>query len=432
MDTEFSRPVTAVIVGGGHRSIIYGDYSFEHPDELKIVGIADPNRERCLYAAKRYGFSTDMCFSSAEELASHPKMADAIINGTMDHQHFATSVPLLRLGYHMLLEKPFAVDEDEMREILTICRENSSRVMIGHVLRYSPFYTDIRRRIKSGELGEILNIQMSEHVSYHHLTNSYVRGKWANSQISKTSMLLAKSCHDIDLMAWLMSEDKPVSVSSFGAQTQFVPGKAPEGAADRCVRDNCPYLETCNYSSKRIYLDYERWTPYVWQQIEGIEDPTYEQKLACLTGDNDYDRCVYKCDNNVVDRQSLLVNFASGATGTHNMIGGTARSVRKIHVIGTLAELEGAMEDGKITIRRVNPSVGCGFDEETLTAIEDAGGHGGGDELLTRDFIRFVRTGETSISTTAIEDSVYGHLIIFRADKSRENGGKVMPLDFEY
>ena len=432
MDTEFSRPVTAVIVGGGHRSIIYGDYSFDHPDELKIVGIADPNRERCLLAAKRYGFSEDMCFSSAEELASHPKMADAIINGTMDHQHFETSAPLLALGYHMLLEKPFAVDEDEMRQILKICKENGSRVMIGHILRYSPFYSEIRRRVLSGELGEILNIQMSEHVSYHHLTNSYVRGKWANSDISKTSMLLAKSCHDIDLMAWIMGEYKPVSVSSFGARTQFVPGNAPEGATDRCVRDNCPYLETCNYSSKRIYLDYERWTPYVWQELEGIEKPTHEQKVKCLTGDNDYDRCVFKCDNNVVDRQSILVNFEGGATGTHNMIGGTARSVRKIHVIGTLAEIEGAMEDCTITIRRVNPSTYLGYEEQTMKISENMGGHGGGDELLTRDFIHFVRTGEKSMSTTAIEDSVAGHLIIFRADKSRENGGKVMPLDFEY
>lgn len=429
MEESFNKPVTAIIVGGGHRSIIYGDYSFSHPNDLKIVGIADPNRDRRLMAAERYGFSDEFCFESAQELAKVPKFADAIINGTMDHQHYETAVPLLELGYDMLLEKPFAVNEEEMRKIMAVVNEHHNKVMIGHVLRYSPFYTEIRKRIISGEMGEILNIQLSEHVSYHHLTNSYVRGKWANSDICKTTMLLAKSCHDIDIMTWLMKEYKPVAVSSYGARTQFVPEKAPEGAVDRCVRDNCPHLETCNYSSKRIYLDYVRWTPYVWQELETVENPTYEQKLACLTGDNPYDRCVYKCDNNVVDRQSILVQFANGSCGTHNMVGGTARSMRKIHIVGTLAEIEGIMEDGILTVRKVNPSNELGYDTEIIDLSDIKEGHGGGDDGLTADFINYLRTGEQSISCTAIENSVAGHLIIYKADESRNKGGVLIPLD---
>lgn len=430
MEDSFNRPVTAIIVGGGHRSIIYGDYSLKHPDELKIVGIADPNRERCLMAAKRYGFGEDCCFDSADSLAAVPKFADAIINGTMDHQHYDTAVPLLKLGYDMLLEKPFAINEEELRSLVKIVEEHHNRVMICHVLRYTPFYRAIRKKIVEGELGEIINIQMAEHVSYHHLTNSYVRGKWANSDICKTGMLLAKSCHDVDIMTWLMNEQKPVAVSSFGKKSQFVPENAPEGATDRCFRDNCPHLETCNYSSKRIYLDYVRWTPYVWQQIEGIENPTYEQKCECLRGDNPYDRCVYKCDNNVVDHQSVLVNFANGATGTHSMIGGPARSARKIHIVGTLAELEGVFEDEHLVMRKVNPSNEKGFDEEEIDINADGNGHGGGDDGLTGDFVHYVRTGEQSISCTAIENSVAGHLIVFKAEESRMNGGKTQILDF--
>lgn len=430
MEEIIEKPVTAIIVGGGHRSIIYGDYSLKHPEALKIVGIADPNRERCLMAAKRYGFDEKFCFASADELASVPKFADAIINGTMDHQHYETAVPLLKLGYDMLLEKPFAINESELRSLVEIVKENKNRVMICHVLRYSSFYRAIRKKILDGELGEILNIQMAEHVSYHHLTNSYVRGKWANSDICKTGMLLAKSCHDIDLMTWLMNETRPVAVSSFGLKKQFVPENAPEGATDRCFRDNCPHLETCNYSSKRIYLDYERWTPYVWQQIEGIENPTYEQKCECLRGDNPYDRCVYKCDNNVVDHQTVLVNFANGATGTHNMIGGPARSARKIHIVGTLAEIEGVFEDEKMIMRRVNPSMPDGYEEEEIDFNVEGLGHGGGDDGLTEDFVNYVKTGEQSISCTAIENSVAGHLIIFKADESRLEGGSVKQLEY--
>ena len=212
---EQHKPVTAIIVGGGHRAITYGDYSLKHPDDLKIVGIADPNRERCLMAAKRYGFGEEFCFESAEKLAAVPKFADAIINGTMDHQHFDTAVPLLEKGYDMLLEKPFAVSEDEMRGLLSAVNRNNNKVMICHVLRYSPFYHEIKKRVSEGEIGDIINIQLTENVSYHHLSTAYVRGKWANSDICKTSMLLAKSCHDVDIMMWLMGKDRPVSVSSF-------------------------------------------------------------------------------------------------------------------------------------------------------------------------------------------------------------------------
>ncbi|MBQ6118208.1 MAG: Gfo/Idh/MocA family oxidoreductase, partial [Clostridia bacterium] len=168
-----TQPVTAVIVGGGHRAIIYGDYSLKHPDELKIVGIADPMAERRQMAMARYGFPPENCFASAQELAARPKFADAVINGTMDHQHYETSLPLLRRGYDMLLEKPFAVSEAEMKALIRAVKENGCRVMVCHVLRYTPFYREIKRRILSGELGEIINIQMAEHVSYHHLSTSY-------------------------------------------------------------------------------------------------------------------------------------------------------------------------------------------------------------------------------------------------------------------
>ena len=157
MDTN--RPVTAIIVGCGHRSLIYADYSISHPDRLKISGAADPDRERCLAAASKYGFSTDMCFSSAEELASKGRIADVIINGTMDHQHFETAAPLLKLGYDMLLEKPFSVNIEEMHSLLKIIREHNNKVMVCHVLRYAPFYLQIKQRIVNGELGDIINIQ---------------------------------------------------------------------------------------------------------------------------------------------------------------------------------------------------------------------------------------------------------------------------------
>lgn len=424
------KPVTAIILGAGHRAMTYANYSLEHPDELKIVGVAELDEYRRGFVREKFGFPEENCFSSAEELAGVPRFADAVINGTMDEVHVETSIPLLKLGYDMLLEKPFCVNEEEMKELLSVIKEHGNKVMICHVLRYTPFYRTIKERILDGTVGEVINIQTIENVSYHHLTTSYVRGKWGNTERSHTSMLLAKCCHDLDIMMWLMSETKPVSVSSVGSIFQFKPENAPEGAGTRCVVD-CPLCDTCLQSAKRIYLDHpNRWEVYVWQELESIKEPTYEQRLELLKR-SPYGKCVYKCGNDVVDHQSVLVNFESGATGTHNMTGGAAAPLRSVRVIGTKGEIYGEFENNYIRVMTINPDPGKDFDLEEIDVsdIEEiTSGHGGGDENLTKDFIKFIRGDKTSISCTTIWDSVAGHEIIFLADKSREQGGALVEV----
>lgn len=424
-----TKPVTAIIVGAGHRAVIYSKLALTDPDKLKIVGVADPDKIRQKKAMEMFGFPEENCFNSAQELAKAPKFADAIINGTMDEQHIETSIPLLERGYDMLLEKPFATNEKEMRELVECVKKHGNKVMICHVLRYTPFYLSIKERVHNGEIGDIINIQTSEHVSYHHLSTSYVRGKWANSDKCHTTMLLAKCCHDIDIMMWMMSETKPVSISSFGSKFQFKPENAPKNAGTRCLVD-CPLKDECRYSAKRLYLDQpERWAFYIWDKLEGIENPTDEDRINLLKGDSDYGKCIYKCDNNVVDHQSVLVNFASGATGTHNMVGGSSKPLRRIHIIGTLGEIYGDFEESKFYVSKIHPTK----DDEKIVEEVDLkvtgdmvgayGGHGGGDEKLAADFVEYLRGGEPSLACTSIFDSVAGHLCVYLADKSREENG---------
>lgn len=431
-----SKPVTAIIVGAGHRAFVYSELAKTNPELLKIVGVADPNPVRRKKAMDYFGFSEDMCFDSAQALAEKGRLADTVINGTMDEQHLETAIPLLNAGYDMLLEKPFAVCEEDMRQIVDCAKKNNSKVMICHVLRYTPFYYAIKERIVNGEIGDIINIQMTEHVSYHHLSTSYIRGKWANSDKCNTTMLLAKCCHDIDLMMWFMSETKPVSISSFGSKFQFKPENAPENAGTICMKD-CPLVDECVYSTKRLYIDHpDRWSFYVWDALEGIENPTIEDKIALMKTDNPYARCIYKCDNNVVDHQSVLVNFASGATGTHNMVGGSAEPRRNIHIIGTKGEIFGNFEKSKFTVLKINPSPDahneeCDVEEVDLRITGDMvgayGGHGGGDERLAEDFVKFIKGEKPSLACTSIFDSVAGHLCVYLADKSRESGG--LPIE---
>lgn len=424
-----NQPITAVIVGAGHRAFVYSKLALTDPDKLKIVGVADPDKIRQKKAMEMFGFPKENCFDSALELSRVPKFADAVINGTMDEQHVETSIPLLKKGYDMLLEKPFATNEKEMRELVSCVKENGNKVMICHVLRYTPFYLSIKERVASGEIGDIINIQTCEHVSYHHLSTSYVRGKWANSDVCRTSMLLAKCCHDIDLMMWMMSDTQPSMISSFGSKFQFKPENAPKEAGTKCLVD-CPLVDTCRYSAKRLYLDQpKRWAFYIWDKLEGIENPTDEDRINLLKGDSNYGRCIYKCDNNVVDHQSVLVNFKNGATGTHNMVGGSAGPMRRIHIIGTKGEIYGDFEESKFTVAKIHPTK---TDEKTVEVVDlnvngdmvgAYGGHGGGDEKLAADFVEFLRGGKPSLACTSIFDSVAGHLCVYLADKSREENG---------
>lgn len=431
-----NRPITAIIVGAGHRSFVYSELAKTNPEMLKIVGVADPNPIRRKKAMDYFGFKEDMCFENAEELAKKGKLADTVINGTMDEQHLETAVPLLDAGYDMLLEKPFAPNEEEMRQIVNCAKKNNSKVMICHVLRYTPFYYAIKERIVNGEIGDIINIQTTEHVSYHHLSTSYIRGKWANSDKCHTSMLLAKCCHDLDIIMWMMSETKPKQISSFGGKFQFKPENAPKEAGTICMKD-CPLVDTCVYSTKRLYIDHpDRWAFYVWDALEGKKNISIEDKIALMKSDSPYARCIYKCDNNVVDHQSVLINFESGATGTHNMVGGSAEPSREIHIIGTKGEIFGNFEESKFTVLKIDPSPDahneeCDVEEVDLRVTGDMvgayGGHGGGDERLAADFVKFIRGEKPSLACTSIFDSVAGHLSVYLADKSRENGG--MPMD---
>ncbi len=430
-ESELGQPLSAVIVGAGHRSLTYASFAQNNPDRLKIVGVADPNPLRRAQIQKLYNLPDEALFESAQALASVPRFADAVINGTMDQLHVATSLPLLKAGYHMLLEKPFAVNETEMLELVRTAREYKRRVMICHVMRYVPFYVEVKKRVAAGDIGEIIAIETTEHVSYHHIAVGYVRGKWRNTaQAGHNSMLLAKCCHDIDMIMWMMSGSAPAEVTSFGSNFQFRPEKAPIGAGTRCLVDCPPEVEAkCLYSARKHYLDHpDRWSFYVWDNLEHLENPTPEDKETTLKNDSIYGRCVYRCDNETVDHQTVSIRFQNGATASHNMIGGTAKPQRTIHVIGTKGEIWGVADEARFVVRMIDPRPGCEYAEEIVDLNIDGdisgahGGHGGGDQRLVADFVEYVQGGTPSQSCTSISDSVYGHLAVFRADLSMNTG----------
>lgn len=428
MDNK-QKPMKVILLGAGNRANVYSTVSLEDPDLFQVVGIVDPDPVRTEFMRERYSVAHENCFTSVEDLVKREKFADAVINGTMDAIHVETSIPVLEHGYDLLLEKPFAVNQEEVERLTEVAHRCGRKVYICHVLRYTPFFAAIKKHVMNGDIGKIVSIEMCEHVNYHHMVVSYVRGKWRSEKLCAAPMLLAKSCHDIDIMVWMMSETRPVSVSSFGGDFQFGPERKPEGAGTRCLVD-CPYVDSCNFSAKNNYVITPRWNQYVWKAIEGQADQSIENVAESLKTYNSYGKCAwdFERDGNV-DHQSVMVQFENGATGTFQMTGGSAKSERNIHIVGTKGEIKGTFEDSKYTLRKIAPETKSGYISEDydlkvggdMTGM--VGGHGGGDPRLVRDFIDALRGKELSISATTLDDSAVGHMVVFAAERSRKNGG---------
>jgi len=421
------RPVTAVLVGAGIRSMTYAQYALQHPDELKITSIVEPNVVRRNNSAQIHQVPPENCFATLDELVGRSPIAETAINGTLDRQHVPLSLQLLEAGYHVMLEKPVGLSMEEVQQLLEAARKYKRNVIVCHVLRYAPFYAEIRRRIKDGVIGEIRDIKTVEHLSYHHMAHAYVRGKWSKFEKIGSSMLMSKCCHDLDIVTWMKSGIRPRKVSSFGGLSHFKEENAPAGSGTRCLVD-CKIERDCPYSALKNYVEQENFNyPRTWEGIEHLGPKlTKEQKIESLRTDNPYGRCVWRCDNDVVDHQNLLVEFEDNSTAVHSMIGGAASARRSIHVVGTLGEIEGILGSGYFVIRFPDARPGHSYSEERVEIHgSDQFGHGGGDLLLVKDFVQVIRGMPHSISTTTLEDSIYGHMIGFAADQAMAENREV-------
>ena len=422
-----ASPISVIIVGMGGRASIYSAVALTNPEILNVVGVVDVNPERTRQAQLMFDLPDDRCFTTVEELVAVPKFADAAINCTMDRLHVETSLPLLRHGYDLLLEKPYALNDEEGRLIIDCARETGRKVMVCHVLRYTPFYRSLRRVIALGTIGDVINIHMVNQVGYQHESVSFVRGKYAREEICGSGMLLSKCSHDLDIMSWLMGDNIPVTISSVGSVLQFKEEKAPEGAGTHCL-NNCPLERECIYSARRLYIENPmRWANNVWHDTHSNPETDAEKEEILRQPDNPFSRCVYRCNINIVDHQSVLIHFRDGATGTFSMNGGATMPRRIIHVTGTRGEIHGDFERERFHVRLIDPEAPGGYTERTLdiSDFQQGDAHGGGDRSIVLDFIALLRGDRTSPGCPTLEDSIVGHRMVFLAEKSRLAGGAV-------
>ena len=412
--------LTVAIAGCGSRGQqCYTKILTELTDRARIVAAADLDPEKLAGMRALCGVDEASCYASAEEMLQQPRLADVMFICTPDDCHYAQARAALEKGYHLLLEKPISPCADECRELAALAQEKNRIVAVCHVLRYTAFYQKIKEIMDSGRLGQIVTLQGIEMVQYWHQAHSFVRGNWRN-EAESAPMILAKCCHDMDILLWLMGKHCR-KVSSFGSLFHFKADQAPEGAALRCV--DCP-VQDCPYNAVKFYMDRVRASGDDWPQNVVAFQPTEEKILAALhTGP--YGRCVYHCDNDVVDNQIVNLEFEDGSTASYTMTAFTAHGGRTLRVMGTHGEMYADMAANTIRVTRYGKEDEV-IDVRTLTS--DFSGHGGGDARLIRELIDLLQGAPMTPTMTAIDRSVESHLVALAAEESRKMGGAVVKI----
>ncbi len=396
---------------GGRGRNTYGRM-MKRIDNGEIVAIADINPEALAATAEEFGIPTEGCYNSAEEMLAVDKLADIMIIATPDDCHVSQAVAALEKGYHLLLEKPIATSEEDCRAVLAAQKKSGKRVVVCHVLRYAHMYAKIKSLIDEGVVGDVVTVNAIERVCYWHQAHSFVRGNWRNKAES-APMILAKSCHDMDIISYIVGKHCK-SVSSYGSLSYFTEANAPEGSTDRCK--TCP-VKDCKYNAYNFYLPLVHEDSTWWPA--NILSPNPDKEHITEAIDNGpYGRCVFRCDNDVVDHQVVNMLFEDGVTANFTMTAFTADGHRAMNVMGTEGEIRADYANNAI---RVMPFGKDAYDIDLNTLSDDKSGHGGGDIVMLRNLIDCVASGDAP--EFELSDSVESHLIAFAAERSRMNEG---------
>ena len=415
--------IKIAVVGYGNRGQVYADYSLDEPKELEVAAVIDPNEYKLQVAKERYNLTDGQVFTSYADFVASKVEVDIVVNATMEQLHYQTAMEILRSKHHMLIEKPIVANKEQLFEIQRTAEENGCMVFVCHVLRYSPFYKKIKNMLADGTLGDIVSMEMNEHVWVPHFVGSYGRGKWNKESVCGSPILLAKCCHDMDLICWLNSASKPQKVACFGHRKHFVKGKKPEGATECCF--DCPHEKECPYSAVAMHYDHDTMPFLTWDSLnKPYNEITKEEKEAFLRKDI-YGKCIFDIDGDVMDRQNLIVDFEDGSVVSFTLSCGTCRPDRYIHVVGTKGEIEGKLEENRFILRTYNGRE-VSYREEIVDVSQKIvnkakyGGHSGGDYAIMYDLVRYLNGERNSMSITLLKDSIASHLLVYAAEESRK------------
>ena len=399
--------IDVVIVGCGWRGQVFAQYAKDYPGKMRVKAIADKKAHLRDKMKRLYDIEDKYIFTDYHDLFKLGKIADAVFIATQDNQHIEPSMLALDAGYrNLMVEKPIDKDIDKCIMLNDKVAGLNANMQICHSLRFSPFYRKMKELLDSGIIGEVKHINQEEGVGYYHYAHSYVRGDW-NNEGKSSPMILAKCCHDMDLLVYLTGSHAE-EISSFALDGYFSEKNAPKGSSDRCY--NCEVRDGCPYNAIKIYT--ER-TDFSSSAVEKEGFLSFEDAMQ----KGRYGRCVFHCDNDVVDNQSVNVIFENGTTATLTMSAFTKEINRETRIMGTRGELVGSFDENIIVIK---PFLG---DEITYNIETVTTGHGGADTFAVADFLASVK-GEKE-PCTPINISIESHLMCAAAELSRKTGKSI-------
>lgn len=414
-----SKIYTVAVIGCGSRGWVYGTEMYNKPDKYKMVAICDVNKVRRDNAQKKWNIADENVFDNEIDFFKE-KRADVLILATQDRDHVRMCVRAMELGYDILLEKPISPVYDELIQLLDANKKYNRKVVVCHVLRYAPAFVKIKQLLEEGAIGKLIRIESLEQVDYWHQAHSFVRGNWRNDQ-ETSPMIMQKCCHDLDLLQYYVGA-KCSTVYSTGDLAFFNRENQPEGASDRC--ETCKFINTCPYSAERLYI--ENWKKqdcpeWGWPfNVVCSTLPNTEDGLRKAYQSSQYGRCVFACDNNVVDNQSVDMVFENGVKVTLTMTAFTDRMGRNMRFHGSLGEIELAEDAGTLTVYRFGEEKVVYKTSELVENEKDEFNHGGGDAKLCDSLYAVIHDG--AVAGTSLESSVESHLIALAAEKSRKEG----------
>jgi predicted dehydrogenase len=420
ISNPLNRPITAITCGAGSRGNVYGGYAVSFPDQIDIIGVAEPVPVRNERYAKKHTIPEENRFNTWEDVFKRPKFADVIIITMPDHLHYEPCMKAMEMGYDVLLEKPMAQTAQQCRDILAMTRKTGRIVAVCHVLRYSPYFIKMKKLIDEGAIGELISMQHIEPIEHIHMSHSYVRGNWHDSKAT-TPIILAKSCHDLDILRW-MTGKKSKSIVAMGGLKWFRKENAPEDSTGRCM-DGCAIEAACPYSAMKIYYRERGWL-YVFDLPEEKEKQG-DAILEYLRTTN-YGRCVYKMENDQPDHYITSIQFDDQITASFSMEAHTSYSGRRTRIMGSMGDMVGDMDDLTVTDFRTGKSITLIPKAEDVESYKNSG-HGGGDWFLMRDFVMAVANQDPKYLTSTIDQSIESHLMGFAAEESRKSN-RIVPI----
>ena len=393
---------TCIIIGAGGRG--KDDYApyIRKTGIMKIVGVAEPNDKKRIEFCRDNNIAENMAFSDYRELFARGRLADAVLICTQDRLHLEPTLMAIKCGYHIMLEKPISPVREEIDEIEKALDGYDKVFMTGFVLRYTPFFSKLKELTDSGAIGRVMNMQLNENEGFWHHAHSYVRGPWSNEKYS-SPMIVAKSCHDFDMMTYLLDSDI-VKVNSYGSNGYFTPENAPGEVPLRCT-DGCRFAESCKYNAVKLYTQGEA---AYFVHLFGCGNSSEEIIDALKT--NPYGRCVYRCGNDVCDHQVASLEFANGACAVFTVSAFSLRNTRTVKLMGTEGEIGGCFEDGVIVLKRFADG-----SEQRINVTHDGTKHCGGDGGIMRHFAEAMEDKNFKID----KHMFAAHRAVIEADRKR-------------